>query len=118
MASGHPNTGTPASYEGQDQTNYSQKDIQAEQKHHTINAEGYMPKDRNKAMNQMLDEDTQAQVKDRAKHEPGYAAQMHGNEPSRGAKMDAEIAADEAEMLRKKQEKTGGTDSMPGKKLG
>jgi hypothetical protein len=27
---------------------------------------------------------------------------LHGNEPSKGAKVDAEIAAEEAEMLKKK----------------
>lgn len=39
---------------------------------------------------------------------------MHGNQPSRGAKQDAEIQAEEAEILKKKKEKT---DSMTGKKL-
>lgn len=29
-------------------------------------------------------------------------AKMHGNEPSKGAKVDAEIAADEEEYLRRK----------------
>lgn len=37
---------------------------------------------------------------------------MHGNEPSRGAKVDAEIQDEEAEMLEQKK----GTDSLPGKK--
>jgi hypothetical protein len=40
-------------------------------------------------------------------------ATMHGNQPSRGPRKDAEIQAEEAEMIRKKQENT---DSMPGKK--
>lgn len=38
---------------------------------------------------------------------------MHGNEPSKGAKIDAEIQREEEELLRKKKEKT---DSLPGKK--
>lgn len=42
-------------------------------------------------------------------------ATAHGNEPSRGAKIDAEIQAEEAEMLKKKNAQ--GTDSMPGKKF-
>lgn len=37
-------------------------------------------------------------------------AKMHGNEPSRGAKIDAELQAEDEEMLKKKG------DSMPGKK--
>lgn len=39
---------------------------------------------------------------------------MHGNKPSRGAEVDAEIAREEAEQLAKKKSKT---NSMPGKKL-
>lgn len=38
---------------------------------------------------------------------------MHGHEPSRVAKIDAEIAAEETEMLNKKHK----TDSLPGKKM-
>lgn len=37
---------------------------------------------------------------------------MHGNEPSRGAKIDEELREEEQELLRKK----GATDSLPGKK--
>lgn len=32
----------------------------------------------------------------------GYQARNHGNEPSKGAKIDAEIQQEEEEMLRKK----------------
>ncbi|KAL4731391.1 hypothetical protein ACLX1H_000357 [Fusarium chlamydosporum] len=39
---------------------------------------------------------------------------MHGNKPSRGAQIDAELAQEDAEQMAKKREKT---DSMPGKKL-
>lgn len=39
---------------------------------------------------------------------------MNGNQPSKGAKKDAEIQAEEAEMLRKKKEKG---DGLAGKKL-
>lgn len=39
---------------------------------------------------------------------------MHGNQPSKGAKQDAEIQAEEVEMLRKKKEKT---DGIAGKKV-
>lgn len=37
-------------------------------------------------------------------------AKMHGNEPSRGAKIDAELQAEDEAALRKK------ADSVPGKK--
>lgn len=41
-------------------------------------------------------------------------AKAHGNEPSKGAKIDAELQAEEEETINKK--KSGKTDSMPGKK--
>jgi hypothetical protein len=31
-----------------------------------------------------------------------YQAKMHGNEPSKGAKIDAELQAEEEELLKKK----------------
>lgn len=36
--------------------------------------------------------------------DPTLPARMHGNEPSRGAKIDKKIEDEEAEMLRKKDE--------------
>lgn len=38
---------------------------------------------------------------------------MHGNEPSKGAKIDAELQAEDEVTMAKK---TGKTDSPPGKK--
>lgn len=43
-----------------------------------------------------------------------HQAKAHGNEPSKGAKIDAELQAEEEETINKK--KAGKTDSMPGKK--
>ncbi|KAF7553892.1 hypothetical protein G7046_g6963 [Stylonectria norvegica] len=43
------------------------------------------------------DEETKA-----LKEDPTLPAKMHGNKPSRGAEIDAEIAAEEAEIIRKK----------------
>ncbi|GAW14320.1 hypothetical protein ANO14919_037210 [Xylariales sp. No.14919] len=113
--SGHPTTGTPSLFEDGDERNYSRGAIHEEQRHHLRNVEGYMrTEDQHKAMNEMLSEDTQAQIGERYKNDPLYSAAMHGNQPSRGAQQDAEIQAEETEMLRKKQEKT---DSLAGKKL-
>ena len=36
------------------------------------------------------------------KKDPTLPARMHGNEPSRGAKIDAQIQAEEEEELRRK----------------
>ncbi|KAG8168140.1 hypothetical protein KVR01_003829 [Diaporthe batatas] len=49
-----------------------------------------------------------------SKKDPTLPAKHHGNEPSKGAKIDAELQAEEEEAINKK--KAGKTDSMPGKK--
>lgn len=49
-----------------------------------------------------------------SKKDPTLPAKHHGNEPSKGAKIDAELQAEEEETINKK--KAGKTDSMPGKK--
>ncbi|KAI0894772.1 hypothetical protein F4806DRAFT_96613 [Annulohypoxylon nitens] len=100
-------------YEQGDQVNYGRSNVANEERHHTTSAEGYRPKDQNKAMNQMIEENIQDEVAERYKHDPTYRATMHGNEPSKGAKIDAEIQREEEELLRRKKEKT---DSLPGKK--
>ncbi|KAI2635428.1 hypothetical protein GGS21DRAFT_81740 [Xylaria nigripes] len=114
VMSGHPTTGTPSVYEDGDERNYAREDIRNEARHHLRNAEGYMRKDQKRAMEEMLSEDTQVQIEERYKNDPLYRATMHGNKPSRGAVQDAEIQAEEAELLRKKQEKM---DGMVAKKL-
>ncbi|KAK8099281.1 uncharacterized protein PG998_012522 [Apiospora kogelbergensis] len=45
------------------------------------------------------------------KEDPTLPARAHGNKPSRGAEIDAEIQAEEEEMLAKKK-----GNNMPGKK--
>ncbi|ROT42018.1 hypothetical protein SODALDRAFT_326182 [Sodiomyces alkalinus F11] len=104
--------GLRMTYKGGDQENYSISEVEREGRPHGINTMGQM--DRNKIMNELRAEDTQRQIDDRYKHEPGYAAIMHGNEPSKGAKIDASIAQEEAEIVEKKNQKT---DSIPGKKM-
>ncbi|KAK6697052.1 hypothetical protein SNK05_013599 [Fusarium graminearum] len=97
--SGRSNFGYPSSYEGGDQRHYSREAIHEEGRMHGVNTEGYR--------------EGHKKIEDRMKHEPGFAATMHGNKPSRGAEVDAEIAREEAEQLAKKKSKTS---SMPGKK--
>ncbi|KAI0597043.1 hypothetical protein F4775DRAFT_603033 [Biscogniauxia sp. FL1348] len=90
--SGQPSTGAPSTYEAGDQQNYGREDITKEQKNHFI----------------------QRHVAERYKTDPTFAATMHGNQPSKGAMVDAQIQAEEAGFLKRKQEKT---DSLPGKKF-
>ncbi|ROV88891.1 hypothetical protein VSDG_08923 [Cytospora chrysosperma] len=49
-----------------------------------------------------------------SKEDPTLPAKSHGNAPSKGAKIDAEIQAEEEATINNK--KSGKTDSMPGKK--
>ncbi|KAH9987835.1 hypothetical protein F4779DRAFT_284432 [Xylariaceae sp. FL0662B] len=102
-------------YEDGDQRNFQGSSIETEQRHHIKKAEGYMPKDRNKAMNKMLDEDIRDRINERYKTDPTYAATMHGNKPSKGAKVDAELRQEEEEMLKRKK---GRSVSLPAEKSG
>ncbi|KAJ8132505.1 hypothetical protein O1611_g1117 [Lasiodiplodia mahajangana] len=112
--SGHPSTGTPSLFEDGDERHYSREAIHKEQRHHLHNPEGYMRKNQHKAMDDMLTKDTQVQIEERYKKDPLYSATMHGNQPSKGARQDAEIQAEEAELLRRKKEKA---DNIASKKL-
>uniref|UniRef100_A0A0D2Y7L5 Uncharacterized protein n=1 Tax=Fusarium oxysporum (strain Fo5176) TaxID=660025 RepID=A0A0D2Y7L5_FUSOF len=91
------NVGYPSSYEGGDQRHYSREEVREEGRTHpNVNPEGYLHKEG--IMNELQEAD----------------ATMHGNKPSRGAEIDAELAREDAEQLEKKKSKT---DSMPGKKM-
>ncbi|KUI56103.1 hypothetical protein VM1G_09099 [Cytospora mali] len=59
------------------------------------------------------EEDTDDKETSLSKQDPTLPAKAHGNAPSKGAKIDAEIQAEEEATLNKK---SGKTDSMPGKK--
>ncbi|KAI5459490.1 hypothetical protein BGZ63DRAFT_391135 [Mariannaea sp. PMI_226] len=76
-----------------------------------FNAAGYM--DRDKIMNELHEEHVQ-KIKDRFKPEPGCAAMMHSHEPSKGARFDASIAREEAELSARK---TKERSHPPGKKM-
>ncbi|KAI1780186.1 hypothetical protein F4818DRAFT_402071, partial [Hypoxylon cercidicola] len=65
--------GSSSIYEDQEQVNYGRSSIAKEEKHHTTKAEGYRPKDQNKAMDRMLEEDIRDLVKEREKKDPTYS---------------------------------------------
>ncbi|KAF4960114.1 hypothetical protein FGADI_1132 [Fusarium gaditjirri] len=107
------NVGYPSLYEDGDQRHYSREEVREEGRTYpNVNTEGYLHKEG--IMNELREADTSRIIADRMKHEPGFAATMHGNKPSRGAEIDAELAREDAEQLEKKK---GKTDSMPGKKM-
>ncbi|KAF4338939.1 hypothetical protein FBEOM_7115 [Fusarium beomiforme] len=105
--------GYPNIYEDGDQRNYSKKEAHEERRTHPgVNVEGYFNKQA--IINELRESEIKRSIEDRIKHEPGFAATFHGNKPSRGAQVDAELAREEAELIEKKKSKT---DSLPGKKL-
>ncbi|KAJ9150416.1 hypothetical protein NKR23_g3680 [Pleurostoma richardsiae] len=108
---GYSNVGSTKVYESDDQRKYGPSEIAATGAKHGVNTAGY--KDQTGIMNELYSGDIGGRIKDRYKHEPGYAATMHGNKPSRGADVDARIQQEEEEMLEKKNAKI---DSLPGKK--
>ncbi|KAG6036023.1 hypothetical protein E4U41_005840 [Claviceps citrina] len=65
------------------------------------------PKDERSISNRLAAEERQEDPQDdpevaALKKDPTLPAKMHGNEPSRGAKIDAQIAAEEEEELKRK----------------
>ncbi|KAG6003342.1 hypothetical protein E4U21_002119 [Claviceps maximensis] len=65
------------------------------------------PKDERSIANRLAAEERQGEPQDdpetaALKQDPTLPARMHGNEPSRGAKIDAQIAAEEEEELKRK----------------
>lgn len=64
-------------------------------------------KDERSISNRLAAEERQGEPEDdpetaALKKDPTLPAKMHGNEPSRGAKIDAQIAAEEEEELKRK----------------
>ncbi|VUC31540.1 unnamed protein product [Clonostachys rosea] len=85
---------------------YSTEEVASVTAHTGINVKGYQnPMD---VMNDLHEEQDQKRMEDRFMREPAYAATMHGNKPSKGAKIDAEIAREEAEMMEKKSASLAG----------
>ncbi|KAF1993178.1 hypothetical protein P154DRAFT_625626 [Amniculicola lignicola CBS 123094] len=112
--SGTSNVGQSSVYEAGDQRNYKdgEEPGQAERFHegkvnsHKANDSKDERSIANRLAKQELEEDGNAKnlsEEDRlAQKDPLAPARLHGNEPSKGAKIDAEIQAEEEAELRKK----------------
>ena len=108
------NGGNPQVYEAGDQRTKSDKEIEEEKK----DARFHEGKDNAHKQGDRKDERTHANTaaKEAKEHDqdedtpevaalkkdPTAPAKMHGNEPSKGAKIDAQIQAEEEEELRRK----------------
>ncbi|KAK3330562.1 hypothetical protein B0H66DRAFT_527910 [Apodospora peruviana] len=117
--SGNSNVGDSGVYEAGDQRNAKQSEQQTSDRFEEGKPNSHIAtdsKDQRSIANRLAaaerpEHDEESQETKLYKKDPTLPAKSHGNEPSRGAKIDAEIQAEEEEMLKKK-----GGQNMPGKK--
>jgi hypothetical protein len=108
--SGYSSVGNRGVYEAGDQRNVKQSEMEhadrfEEGKEHSHN--NLDSKDERSIANRLAAEEKKAEPADdpetaMAKKDPTLPAKMHGNEPSKGAKVDAQIQAEEEEELARK----------------
>ena len=113
--SGQSSVGQHGVYEAGDQRNYKDSeekkmnsDPYHEGKEHSH--KNLDSKDERSIANKLAAAEKEDGPKDSAevaqsKRDPTLPAQMHGNEPSKGAKVDAELQAEDEQRLREKQGK-------------
>ncbi|KAL7795852.1 hypothetical protein V8C37DRAFT_373646 [Trichoderma ceciliae] len=108
--SGYSNDGTSGVYEAGDQRNVKRSEMQNAERYnegqrgsHNANDS----KDQRTIANRLAAEERRSEPGDDdetalSKKDPTLPAKMHGNEPSRGARVDAQLVADDEEYLRRK----------------
>ncbi|KAI1069710.1 hypothetical protein NW752_011355 [Fusarium irregulare] len=110
--SGYSNVGNRGVYEAGDQRNVSEAERKAqesdpynegkENSHSNLDS-----KDERSIANRLAAEEKKSEPGDdletaQSKKDPTLPARAHGNEPSKGAKVDAELQAEEEEELKRK----------------
>ncbi|KAH8885758.1 hypothetical protein GQ53DRAFT_751092 [Thozetella sp. PMI_491] len=111
--SGHSQVGTSGVYEAGDQRKAKNEEAPTATRYHEGNPNAHDPldsKDQRSIANRLAAEEQrsgsqndQSRETQLHKEDPRLPAVMHGNEPSRGAKIDAELKAEEEEVLAKKK---------------
>ncbi|KAG7291829.1 hypothetical protein NEMBOFW57_001850 [Staphylotrichum longicolle] len=118
--SGQSNVGNRGVYEAGDQRNLKASEMGSGTRYHEGTANSHRPfdtkdqrslADRAKAEKSAAPEEESRETS-LHKKDPTLPAKAHGNEPPRGAQIDAEIQAEEEQELKKK-----GGQNMPGKKM-
>ncbi|KAJ4288703.1 hypothetical protein N0V88_007237 [Collariella sp. IMI 366227] len=87
---GNSNVGFRSLYESQNQRNIKQSEVDE--------------------LTRQTGENVKGEQAERFKKDPTYAAELHGNKPSKGAMIDKELQEEDEAMLRRKG------DAMTGKK--
>ncbi|MCJ1328670.1 hypothetical protein MMC10_005347 [Thelotrema lepadinum] len=109
--SGQSSVGQGSVYEAGDQRNVKNDDLKTADRYNEGVSNSHKPNDSkdersiaNRLANesQRNEEDSLNKEAKLAKEDPTAPARLHGNEPSKGAKIDAEIQAEEEEILKKK----------------
>ncbi|KAK4192490.1 hypothetical protein QBC35DRAFT_447334 [Podospora australis] len=110
--SGNSNVGNSQVYEAGDQRNSKTSELGSDRFHEGVknSHQGSDPKDDRSLINRAAAErqssdPPQSEETRQLKQDPTLPAKMHGNEPSRGAKIDAQLQAEDEELLRKKDAK-------------
>ncbi|KAI1427375.1 hypothetical protein F5Y12DRAFT_737522 [Xylaria sp. FL1777] len=110
--SGYSNVGTSGVYEAGDQRNYKASEAPRPTRYEEGIEHSHLPndsKDERSIANRLANEERKLNRKEQddpetaaLKKDPTLPAKLHGNEPSKGAKVDADLQADEEEYLRRK----------------
>jgi hypothetical protein len=108
--SGNSSVGQASVYEAGDQRNYKDSEINKSDPYNEgqVNSHKNLDsKDERSIANKLAAEERKGEPEDDpetalSKKDPTLPAKMHGNEPSKGAKIDAELQAEEEELLKKK----------------
>merc|ERR1711988_1094187 len=106
IMSGNSSVGQSGVYEAGDQRNYKDSELKAAQEPYQEGKENSHKnldsKDERSIANKLAAEERETAA---SKKYPTLPTQLHGNEPSKGAKLDAELQAEDEQRLREKQGK-------------
>ncbi|KJZ75875.1 hypothetical protein HIM_04699 [Hirsutella minnesotensis 3608] len=108
--SGNSSVGTSGVYEAGDQRNVKRSEMETAERYEEGKPGSHLAndsKDERSIANRLAAEERRSEPEDdketaMLKKDPTLPAKMHGNEPSRGAKIDADLQAEEQEELRRK----------------
>ncbi|KAJ4420079.1 hypothetical protein N0V85_000733 [Neurospora sp. IMI 360204] len=102
---GNSKVGFPNIYEDGDQRHISHTSVDDLAQHSGKNVKAYRPQDQFAAINEHVIEETHKKLEEKIKMDPTRAAELHGFKPSKGARIDKELAEEDAAELRKKEQK-------------
>ncbi|OTB03921.1 hypothetical protein M426DRAFT_59524 [Hypoxylon sp. CI-4A] len=113
--SGYSNVGQSSVYEAGDQRNLKDSEVPGRPRYEEGVEHSHLPndsKDERSIANRLANEERKQNQKDQddpetaaSKQNPELPAKLHGNEPSKGAKVDADLKAEEEEYLKQKGKK-------------